>query len=310
MPSRVPGDAAGMLVPVQRRPDGRAVSVEAMTPSRSRIAFLDVDGTLIDHSQRLAPSAVEAVQGARAAGHLVYLCTGRARTEVPDHVAAIGFDGIISAGGGFTDRGDEHVSAHRMSPDALAGMVAFFEANDVEYILQAYDDIYPSRGVLERVRPIFAGDETRTRDAATLASLERLERRMAYKGPAPQDAIAKATFAGSHPGTFALVRDGLGDRFHVLTGTIPYLGEAGGEVSMRGVNKGAAIVELVGMLGRDMADTIGIGDSYNDLEMLEVCGVGIAMGNADDTVKGHADETTSSVEDDGVFQAFRRHGLI
>ena len=157
-----------------------------------RIAFLDVDGTLIDHQQRLAPSAIEAVRGARARGHLVYLCTGRARAEIPDHVAAIGFDGVISAGGGFTDRGDEHVARHLMPPEDLAELTAFFEAHDVEYILQAYDDIYPSRGILARVRPIFDGAEAGADDPAAVAALARVEKRMAYKGPAPVDAIAKA----------------------------------------------------------------------------------------------------------------------
>lgn len=275
-----------------------------------RIAFLDIDGTLIDHSQRLAPSATEAVRGARANGHLVYLCSGRARVEIPDHVAAIGFDGVISAGGGFTDRGDEHVAQRLMPPQLLAELVAFFDANDVEYILQAYDEIYPSRGILDRVRPIFFSDEARAGDPAASAALARVEQRMAYKGEAPRDAIAKATFAGADHEAFARVRDGLGERFHVITGTIPYLGESGGEVSMHGVTKGAAIEELVGMLGLDIADAIGIGDSYNDLEMLQVCGVGIAMGNADDTVKSYADEVTTSVSADGVWTAFRRHGLL
>jgi Cof subfamily protein (haloacid dehalogenase superfamily) len=275
-----------------------------------RIAFLDVDGTLIDERQRLAPSVGEAVRGARAGGHLVYLCTGRARAEIPDHVAALGFDGVISAGGGFIDRGDEHVAAHLMPAADLAELVRFFEAHDVEYILQAYDDIYPSRGLLARVRPIFASDEAQSSDPVAAAALERVERRMAYKGPAPAGGIAKATFAGARPDTYARVRDGLGERFHVITGTIPYLGGSGGEVSLRGVNKGAAITELVGMLGIGLEAAIGIGDSYNDLEMLQVCGVGIAMGNADDAVKAHADEVTASVHDDGVFAAFRRHGLI
>jgi HAD superfamily hydrolase (TIGR01484 family) len=275
-----------------------------------RIAFLDVDGTLIDHHQRLRPSVSEAVRAARAAGHLVYLCTGRARAEIPDHVSAIGFDGVISAGGGFTDRGDEHVASHPMPAETLDELVAFFEAHDLEYILQAYDEVYPSRGVLDRVRPIFAGDEKAVHDPAAAAALARVEQRMAYKGPAPAGSIAKATFAGTHPGAYELVRDGLGERFHVITGTIPYLGRSGGEVSPFGVNKGAAITALAALLDIPMADTIGIGDSYNDLEMLQVCGVGIAMGNADDTVKGYADEVTSSVDDDGVHRAFARHGLI
>jgi Cof subfamily protein (haloacid dehalogenase superfamily) len=279
-----------------------------MTPRR--IAFLDVDGTLIDHDQRLATSAVDAVRGARANGHLVYLCSGRARVEVPATVADIGFDGVISAGGGFIERDGDLVAAYTMPAPALHGLVAFFDAWNIEYILQGYDDVYPSRGLFERVRPLFEASITRAGEAAASVDMKALETRMTYHGPAPEEAIAKATFFGADRGTFARVRDGVDERFHVITGTIPYLGEAGGEVALHGVNKGAAIVELVERIGMSLADAIGIGDSRNDLEMLQVCGVGIAMGNADDTVKSYADEVTTSVHEDGVYRAFVRHGLI
>lgn len=275
-----------------------------------RIVFLDVDGTLIDHSQRLAPSVTEAVRGARAAGHLMYLCTGRSRQEIPRTVTDIGFDGVISAGGGFTEIGDDLFAAHTMPADDLRTLVGFLEAEDVEYNLQAYDEVYPSRNLFERVRPLFEHDALRAQDAAASADMKRIEQRMAYRGPAPAEGIAKATFFGTDQSTFARVRDHLGNAFHVITGTIPWLGEAGGEVSLHGVNKGAAIAELVAHLGMTLDAAIGIGDSYNDLEMLQVCGVGIAMGNADDTVKSYADEVTTDVLADGVWTAFRTHGLI
>jgi Cof subfamily protein (haloacid dehalogenase superfamily) len=282
--------------------------LELYAVTSRRIAFLDVDGTLIDHHQQLAPSAVAAVRGARANGHLVYLCTGRARREVPASVAEIGFDGAVTAGGGFVEQGDELIDARTMPPELVDELVAFLEANDVEYLLQGYDDVHASEGLLARVRPLFEDDMSR--DGAVRRDMRQLEERMAYRGAAPRAGIAKATFFGSDRGTFERVRDGLGAGFHVITGTIPYLGSAGGEVSRHGVTKGSAIAEHVSRVGLTLADAIGIGDSYNDLEMLQVCGVGVAMGNADDTVKSYADEVTTGVDDDGVWNAFVRHGLV
>ena len=133
---------------------------------------------------------------------------------------------------------------------------------------------------------------------------------LSYRGPAPRDAVAKASFFGEHERTFAQIRDAVGDRFHVIAGTIPYLGEAGGEVTLAGINKGSAVVRLVEMLGLSMADTVAIGDSANDLEMFDVVTLGIAMGNTDAAVKERADEITSSVDEDGVAVAFRVHGLV
>ncbi|MGN6501919.1 MAG: HAD hydrolase family protein, partial [Pseudolysinimonas sp.] len=72
-------------------------------PVRRRAVFLDVDGTLIDHAEALAPSAVAAVRGARRNGHLVFVCTGRAPAEIFPPVSDIGVDGAITAGGGFAE---------------------------------------------------------------------------------------------------------------------------------------------------------------------------------------------------------------
>ena len=49
-------------------------------------------------------------------------------------------------------------------------------------------------------------------------------------------------------------------------------------------------------------DVVAIGDSANDIEMIAIAGLGIAMGNADGAVKAVADEVTASVADDGVWQ--------
>ncbi len=272
--------------------------------TRPRTVFLDVDGTLIDHTQHLRPSVLEAVQGARSAGHLLYVCTGRSRVEIPQAISDIGFDGVISAGGGFIEHGDRLVAAHTMSATEAQDVIDFFEQHSVEYTLQAFESTYPSQGLLPRLMPFF---ESFGMDPARG---DRLVEAMTYRGPAPLDGIAKATFFGTDPRTFATVRDGLGSRFHVITGTIPYLGEAGGEASLGGIHKGAAIEELLATLGLDLADSIAIGDSSNDLEMLQVAGVGIAMGNADAAVKAVADEVTTRVDDDGVWNAFRRHGLV
>ncbi len=294
------------------RPAASGILISRKEPAVTtrRLVFVDVDGTLIDHHQRLRPSVADAVRRARANGHLVHLCTGRSRREIPGTVADIGFDGAVTAGGGFVEFGAEVVGAFTMPAAAVASLVDFFRDRDIEYNFQGFDDVYPSEGLFERVRPLFEGDIARERDTAASRDMRTLEARMAYRGPVPGEGIAKATFFGADASTFARVRDGLGDTFHVITGTIPYLGEAGGEVSLPGVHKGAAIAKLAEHLGVPMSDTIGIGDSYNDLEMLQLCGVGIAMGNADDTVKSYADEVTAAVSDDGVFQAFERHGLI
>ena len=82
------------------------------------------------------------------------------------------------------------------------------------------------------------------------------------------------------------------------------------ERSPRDVHKGAAIGAILERLDIDPADAIGVGDNWNDAEMFEVCGTAIAMGNAVDGVKALADQVTTSIDDDGIWNAFERNRLI
>jgi hydroxymethylpyrimidine pyrophosphatase-like HAD family hydrolase len=91
---------------------------------------------------------------------------------------------------------------------------------------------------------------------------------------------------------------------------MPLPGGSNGEITHRETTKGSAIEVLLAHLGIDAADAIAVGDSWNDVEMFEVCGTAVAMGNAQPELKGLADFVTTDVLDDGVANAFRRLGLI
>ena len=68
-------------------------------------------------------------------------------------------------------------------------------------------------------------------------------------------------------------------------------------------SKAVGIESVLRHFGLDRSECIAFGDGGNDIEMLEYCGIGVAMGNADDTVKQHADHVTTSVDDEGIEQA-------
>jgi Cof subfamily protein (haloacid dehalogenase superfamily) len=272
-----------------------------------RIVFLDIDGTLLDERQVVAPAVSAAIAEARRRGNLVFLCTGRSRAEIPSALDALRFDGVVSAGGGFVDFGDELLVQHPMPEMDVAILVEFFQKHGIDYTLQAHRDAYSSDGHLARVIPLFQHRGINLMDPQEEGA--RIAARLAPRVPPAGVGIAKAIFFGEDQTTFAKVRDGLSSRYHVITGTIPYLGESGGEVALVGMNKGAAILELLAHLNMTPESAIAIGDSANDIEMLTVVGTGIAMGNADVAVKAIADEITSSIRDDGVAASLIAHGL-
>ena len=71
-------------------------------------------------------------------------------------------------------------------------------------------------------------------------------------------------------------------------------------VKARGVSKAEAIKKLAQKLGILIKDIIAFGDEVNDIEMLTLVGLGIAMENADDVVKEAADQIAGSNDQDGV----------
>lgn len=286
-----------------------------MVSTPRRIAFLDVDGTILAHGSTIAPSTVAAVRMARANGHLVWLCTGRADGDIHDDVRAIGFDGAISNGGAYAVDGDGRlVLQHPMPRADVEAVEAYFRAHDIEYFLQAHEAVFASDGIALMLEDFFR--RRREEHARELAELGLPPddtvpaKRYRPLAEVDRDDVAKAVFVSPSDDTVTHAAEELGPRFHVIPGSIPLPGGSNGEIGMAGVTKGSAILEVLHLLGMDAADAIGIGDSWNDVEMFEVVGEAVAMGNAEPELKALADRVTSSVLEDGVADAFAALGLL
>ncbi|PPF41793.1 Cof-type HAD-IIB family hydrolase [Pseudoclavibacter sp. AY1F1] len=275
--------------------------------SSPKIAFLDVDGTILDHGRQIAPSTVRAVHEARAAGHLVYLCTGRAAGHIPEAVLDIGFDGAVTNGGAFADAGGVRVHEETMPSTELDALIAHFKKHDLHYMLQSDKRVYAPATTRAAIKQHLAAAQVGKVEPQTSPqggfSAEPIEE-------APLAEIAKAVFFTEEAGAVERAKAEFGDRFHIVRGSMPLPGGSDGEVGLPGTTKGAAIEKVLDHLGLDRADAIGIGDSWNDVEMFDVCGVGIAMGNADPELQKLADEVTTPVLEDGIYNAFARHGLV
>ena len=81
------------------------------------------------------------------------------------------------------------------------------------------------------------------------------------------------------------------------------------EFSHRTLDKIKATDTLLEKLGISYAETMAIGDSSSDLEIIRRCGVGVAMGNAPENIKREADDVTVVNTEDGVALAFEKYVL-
>jgi Cof subfamily protein (haloacid dehalogenase superfamily) len=271
--------------------------------------FLDVDGTLIDDYGRVPDSAERAVREARANGHMVFLCTGRSMVELTPTVLDVGFDGYVLASGAYVQVGSDVLEHKRLSTEAVRHVADYFDAHGGGYYFQANDGVFASPKARDLLRSIVASHV-----AADPAFAEVEHGLLTYVDTITVDgdpysmAITKAIYFDAVASIDEL-RAEFTD-FEIVPSSVTVFGASAGEMMIPGVHKATGIDVLLKHVGVDLADTIAIGDSYNDLEMLERVAVGIAMGDAPQAIKDIADDVTAPTSEDGIRLAFLRYGLI
>ena len=81
------------------------------------------------------------------------------------------------------------------------------------------------------------------------------------------------------------------------------------EVNPKGVSKAMALNFLCDKIGITMKEVMAVGDSLNDIKMIQEAGIGVAMGNAQEAIKKVANYTTDTNDEDGVAKAIERFTL-
>lgn len=277
---------------------------------RRRAVFLDVDGTLANHAGVVPDTARGAVQRARANGHLVFLCTGRSLAELWPELVDIGFDGVVACAGAYVEAGDEVLVHHHVDPADLERVRSFFDGLGVHHYFQANDGIYGTRRLRAHLQRVIADAFP---DADERAELTGGLFRFVDAIDVDADPIAKRVTKVIYLDAvvpLADLRAEFAGTFDIVPSSVPMFGPHAGEMMLPGIHKAAGIDAVLDHLGLDPADTIALGDSHNDLEMLERVAVGIAMGNAPQAVLAVADDVTATPDEHGVHLAFLRHGLL
>lgn len=280
---------------------------------RPRAVFLDIDGTYADHG--LAPDAhVEAVRAARRLGHLVFVCTGRPLAMVPAHILEAGFDGTITGAGARVELDGQVLKDTRFDQDLAGRIVDALDAHDVAYILEAPESLHGRTGVDQRLRevlgPIFADRPQHDGVLGTdVDPLEDILGPMQYSDDLRAVSYAKISCFDSDVPLKQLV-DLLGPQVGLIPSSLSALGDRAGEIFMAGTHKAVGIQVVEEHLGLDRADIVAIGDSANDIEMLEYAGVGIAVEGGHPAVLAVADRFTAGPAGNGVALAFAELGLL
>ena len=262
---------------------------------RRRMIFFDIDGTLVDSTTRVIPdSTTAAIRRARELGHLVYINSGRPICGVDPRVKAIGFDGFACSCGIYVEDGGEVVFHRKLSRETQDRVVALVRKYDYQVMYEGAEHVY-----FDLTRPLspFIAAEKKYYSAMGLDtdgdpgdSASSFDKFVVWTNT-PED---RAEFFKEAAPEFGIIE---------REGTLV-------ELVSRGCTKGTAMDLLMARHGVDRADCVAIGDSTNDLPMLEAAGMSVAMGSGDPRIFDMVDYVTASLADGGIARALEHLGVI
>ncbi len=243
-----------------------------------KLLLFDLDNTLLRRDKTLSPANRSALERCRKEGILVGICTSRGEGSARLLAGREGIpcDVFITSGGALARVGEDVVyQAGFSSGETAALLSALFALPDgpMELTADTVEGIYHS---------FASGDPTRiggyqvdfhTFSGPTLKICAQLSRDELAARAA--EAVAGATF-------------------------VRFTGEDWYAFRKAGATKAQAIGAVAGHLGLDTGDLTAFGDDLPDVDMLTLCGVGVAMGNALERVKQAADVVIGDCDSDAI----------
>lgn len=256
----------------------------------SRLALLDVDGTLVAPMGDMPAGTAEAVAALRRGGSAAVFFTGRPLSHVAPLLRGAAFDGGICVMGAFAFLHGETLCARSPDPASAPRLAAAARERGLETVFETTEGVRldPTAHTprLDGLRRAFAAKGLVVSPAEGEFSYEKL----CLWG----EAGALSAFARAAEGTLAVV----GRKQDMMEPAAP------------GVSPAAAAALIMARLGAAKENTYAVGDSVNDLPVLSCAGHTAAVGNADAALKAAADFVALSIGDGGLAEALRHFGLI
>ena len=271
-----------------------------------KIIALDLDGTLLDSEKRLSEENRLALQQAADKGIEIVPTTGRIYAIIPEVVRKLPFIhyAITVNGAELYDVKNDCVLAKNELPwEKAVEIMQYLDGFDVVYDCYQNGGGYMTKAYLEKVGDYLTSDYFKEIYAKSRTPVPELKAYLREKG----DGVQKLQFCTKDQALRAFLLQDLKERFDgiAVSAALAFNGEINDEKG----HKGGALTKLCEHLGCTMENVMTIGDGANDITMLQMAGVSVAMENAAPEVKAAAKYVTASCDEDGVAQALHKFCL-
>lgn len=276
-----------------------------------KLIFLDADGTLFHHEGYIPNSAIDACIQAQKNGHKVILCTGRQRIEIFGDMLKIDYDAIIAGSGATIECDHEIIEENALSEEESEYLTKYLLDRNIPANFESSTKIYANQftkdTMLKKVEEQCKGksEEEKAKHGLTI-----LTNQITVVDSLEGLSYNKVSVIDNGKTPYKTIQDDLSDRYVVIPATFAPLGKESGEITSFKINKATGMDSVIRYFNADIKDTIAIGDGFNDLPMFEKAHLSVAMGNAPQEIKDKADRITTSLDEDGVYNAFKELKLI
>ncbi len=267
-----------------------------------KLIALDLDGTLLTDQKKITPYTLEILKKASDLGVIIVIATGRPFMGIPEEVRSLqGVRYAVSSNGAkiIDVEKQSTIMEQLLSADLAIKMLEIGNHYDALQEIYFEDQGYVDEAKMKQLEKYhhnpnmweyFKSTRKQVPDIMALAKERNQDMdkvQMLFADLSERDAAWKEI--EKVKGVTQV--DSLGYNI---------------EINAAGVNKGVKLLELGAMLGIKPEEIMACGDGQNDVTMIQMAGLGVAMGNAVDAVKDVANEVTDTNEQQGVAKAIEK----
>ena len=247
--------------------------------------FFDIDGTLMDSANgvnEITSRVKKSIKLLQAEGNYIFIASGRPYAFIIKELLDVGFDGFVLTNGAHVIVRDELIYDEAIDQSLVKKLIGNFEKFNIEYILQG--EIYSY--LKKKYSRLHSYYESFNISRKYIKSDYNIEEINTYK----IEMLCKNDEATEY--CLTLENEDY-ECIHNISDNVF-------EFYSKKNTKASGIIKVLKHLNIPIENSYAFGDGKNDIEMLATVGCGIAMGNASQEVKGHANKITSAVQNDGI----------
>ena len=268
-----------------------------------KLLCFDLDGTFLDDRKNIPPENIRALEAAAARGVYLVPATGRIYTGLPEPLRLPSYmRWYITINGAYVyDAVEDRTAVRSEIPLDLA--LRFYEyADTLDALYDCYQDNwgFMTADMLKIAAETIPDPGIRKLIVELRTPVPELKAYLREKGEPLQklqlyfeDMDLRARELKELPGRFPELS---------ISSSVPF----NIEINAKAATKGQAMLALCRILGIRPEESMALGDGTNDLDMIRNAGVGVAMENAQPSLKSRADYITDTNDNDGVAEVIEK----